>query len=600
MLTLCMVMAVAAVLGPLLILFGLKYGTVETLRERLIHDPRNCEIRPVSSHAFTVQWFEDTAKRPDVSFVVPTTRQLSAAVELSPVGAPDKSVSLDALPTAPGDPLILENGAKVPDDGQALLSASAAEILGASVGDTLTLTVRRMKNSGFQSARTDLTVTGILPVRAGALRSVFISLSLLENIENFKDGLAVAAFNWPGELPRAYPLFNSLLTVLPTSPRPELLFKLTNNTGFAGRKMLSREEASDIAGLPMPDAECYILLTTKGSPAGMNNIEAVRNILAGQKAALFLPAPDAALSLSDAAGHDLGIFRIMSAGPLDSVAGTKLPNVFPWKEGFGRDIPSAEQWLKILAPTGRFPGGEQEATGEVTLGGNSVRFRVRIVPSADVTEDTVRAPLRFIGMLGILQSRPLFWDKDLREFLLSKRGYAGFRLYASGLENVAGLKRYFEEQGLQVHTEAERIDDVMRLDKYLSLIFWLIAAGSLAGGTACLVSNIYAGIERKRRELAVLRLLGLGWGAFIRFPLFTASFYAICGFGAALCLFYAMSFVINTLFADHLQGGESLCRLAWWHPFIALALTVLIALLSGGIAACRAAAVDPAQALRDE
>ncbi|MDR2124220.1 MAG: ABC transporter permease [Desulfovibrio sp.] len=600
MLTICMVMAVAAVLGPLLTLFGLKYGTVETLRDRLIRDPRNCEVRPAGSHAFTAQWFEDTAKRPDVAFIVPTTRQLSAAVEISLAGAPGKSVSLEALPTAPGDPLILENGARVPEDGQTLLSASAAETLGAAVGDTLTLTVRRVKNSGFQSAQTEILVIGILPVRAGAGRSLFITLPLLENIENFKDGLAVPALRWPGDLPRAYPLFHALLAVLPKSPGPELLYKLTNNTGFAGRTMLTRNEAATVAGLEMPDAETYILLSAKGSPAGVHNIEAIRNILAGQKAALYLPAPEAFLTLRDDGGRAIGVFRVRAAAPFDSVAGTGLQNAFPWKDDLTLKTSSAVQWLKVLVPAGLLHEGGMEATGEVAVGGNAVRFPVQLIPSDDVESGTVKAPLRFLGMLGLLQTRPLFMDKDSREFLLSKRGYAGFRLYASSLENVAGLKRSFEEQGMQVHTEAERIDDVMRLDKYLTLIFWLIAAGSLAGGTACLASNIYAGIERKRRELAVLRLLGLARAAFLRFPLYTASFYALCGFYTALCFFYGMSFVINTVFAGHLQGEESLCRLAWRHALAALALTVGIAVISGSIAAIRAAAVDPAQALRDE
>jgi putative ABC transport system permease protein len=38
-LTLCLVLALAAVLAPLLVLFGLKHGTIHTLRERLVEDP---------------------------------------------------------------------------------------------------------------------------------------------------------------------------------------------------------------------------------------------------------------------------------------------------------------------------------------------------------------------------------------------------------------------------------------------------------------------------------------------------------------------------------------------------------------------------------
>src|SRR5690606_39362760 len=38
-LTLCLVIALAAVIAPLLVLLGLKHGTIETLRDRLVEDP---------------------------------------------------------------------------------------------------------------------------------------------------------------------------------------------------------------------------------------------------------------------------------------------------------------------------------------------------------------------------------------------------------------------------------------------------------------------------------------------------------------------------------------------------------------------------------
>src|SRR5262245_45526903 len=58
-LTACLIMAVAAVLSPLLLLFGLKYGTIETLRIRLVQDPRNREIRPLVSKSFAKAWIDD-------------------------------------------------------------------------------------------------------------------------------------------------------------------------------------------------------------------------------------------------------------------------------------------------------------------------------------------------------------------------------------------------------------------------------------------------------------------------------------------------------------------------------------------------------------
>ena len=45
----CFVIALAAVLGPMMVLFGLKFGIVGAMVDQLVEDPRNREIRPVSS-----------------------------------------------------------------------------------------------------------------------------------------------------------------------------------------------------------------------------------------------------------------------------------------------------------------------------------------------------------------------------------------------------------------------------------------------------------------------------------------------------------------------------------------------------------------------
>jgi len=52
-LSLCLIIAIAAVIAPLLLMMGLKYGTIETLRERLVEDPAYREIRPLQTQEYT-------------------------------------------------------------------------------------------------------------------------------------------------------------------------------------------------------------------------------------------------------------------------------------------------------------------------------------------------------------------------------------------------------------------------------------------------------------------------------------------------------------------------------------------------------------------
>ena len=63
----CFVLALAAVLGPMLVLFGLKFGIVGGMLEQLIENPANREVRPVGSGRFDLAWFDGMRQRSDVA-----------------------------------------------------------------------------------------------------------------------------------------------------------------------------------------------------------------------------------------------------------------------------------------------------------------------------------------------------------------------------------------------------------------------------------------------------------------------------------------------------------------------------------------------------
>ena len=51
-LTLCVILSIAAILLPLAVLYGLKFGVISVLEERLRNDPRSRELRPQASSFF--------------------------------------------------------------------------------------------------------------------------------------------------------------------------------------------------------------------------------------------------------------------------------------------------------------------------------------------------------------------------------------------------------------------------------------------------------------------------------------------------------------------------------------------------------------------
>lgn len=594
-LTVCLVMAVAAVLSPLLLLFGLKYGTIATLRHRQVEDPRNREIRPMVVKSFTRDWVDAMRKRPDVAFLVPTTRQISATVDVKlSKGGP--KTALDISPTGAGDPLLLENGAPVPDEGQCVLSASAAEALGAKVGDQVTAQAKRIKGSRYEMADLKLTVAGILTPRGGVRTMIFVRLPVLEAVEAFKDGRAVPEYGWPGATAAAYPVYDGVVAVLPQELNKIEEVMLINNTGFT---KISKPKPGDLAGLTgftLADHMQLYLLATRTKPVGEESLGAVKGKLRGKGATLLPMVNPMAAELLDASGKKVADINLagLSVHPA-MAADLKVAPVPPWGPGEG----AFQDLLKMMLPPGiEAPPGSYQV--KLTRGKESLTVPLTVLAERNPVSTSALVPSSLAGMFNLFTQRNLVYEKETGQLVLARRGYAGFRMYAATIDDVPVLKDFLENQGIGVHTEAERIRDVIELDTYLTLIFWLIAVVGIVGGMASLVASLYASVERKKREMAVLRLLGLSGGKLFRFPIYQGLVIAVGGYLVAMAFFQTLAIIINSLFAAHLQEGESFCTLPWLHAAAALAATMGIAVLAAGLAAWRVTRIEPAEALRDE
>jgi len=226
--SLCSVLGVAVVLAPLLVLFGLKFGIVSGMLERLANDPRNLELRPIGQGRFTDDFFAQLGQEPGVGFLLPTSRYLAAPLGLrndAERGAAPLEVAM--LPTAPGDPLLGERARAITDDRTIIVSASVADRLGVTAGDRLTGLVGRRVADVREQVVLELLVGDILPAALHGRDVAFVTLPLLLATEAYREGIAVPAFGWSGtargDVERTYASFRlyaaSLDDVLPLRAR---------------------------------------------------------------------------------------------------------------------------------------------------------------------------------------------------------------------------------------------------------------------------------------------------------------------------------------------------------------------------------------------
>ncbi|WP_079455635.1 CYTH domain-containing protein [Pseudomonas aeruginosa] len=125
----------------------------------------------------------------------------------------------------------------------------------------------------------------------------------------------------------------------------------------------------------------------------------------------------------------------------------------------------------------------------------------------------------------------------------------------------------------------------------------LLAETPLDGAFAAIAASSLAAVERKRRALAVLRLLGFPTAALVGFVMLLALFSAVFGLFLAGLLYAATAGALNHLFDN--QSGEFVCRLLPSHYLTALLATLLCSVLAAASGGWRAARIEAAEGLRD-
>jgi putative ABC transport system permease protein len=308
---------------------------------------------------------------------------------------------------------------------------------------------------------------------------------------------------------------------------------------------------------------------------------------------------NATLSLETPSGRQLLDVDLIPTGPGDPLlaAGATAPT------GLGEVLLTATAAGKL----GSSPG--ESLTGLVSREIGDERQGVRIplrvigiVPEDALGLDAVLAPLALLVATEDYRDGYRVPDLGVQDGTLAserQRRFAGMRLYARSIDDVAPLAAHLREQGLDVVTRSGEIEMVRAIDRVLTFVFVVLAALGSAGFLLSLASSSWANVDRKRREVALLRLLGLATGPVVGFPA-TQALLIACGGIALSCLLYlGVSASFNERFASELRRDELVCRLEAGDAAMAAALTLglsLIASLAGGY---RASRIDPSESLRE-
>jgi putative ABC transport system permease protein len=112
-------------------------------------------------------------------------------------------------------------------------------------------------------------------------------------------------------------------------------------------------------------------------------------------------------------------------------------------------------------------------------------------------------------------------------------------------------------------------------------------------------ASLWANVDRKRKDLSVLKLVGFKSGRIVLFPVMQSCYTAVLGWLLAVLVYLAFEQLINRFLAPRLNLDRALCFLLTEHFFWALGLTFTTALVAAILGGLRAAKVEPSEGLRD-
>jgi putative ABC transport system permease protein len=590
-LTLCMVLSLAAVIAPLMLLMGLKYGTVATLRDRLVQDPRFREIKPAQTREYPKDWFARMAARPEIAFLTPTVLPASSILGVADPSGGHKL--WDLVPTAGFDPLLLENGGVIPAGDECVLSASAAEALAVTAGDHIAVRATRIRGSRREAGEARLGVAAVLAPRAGSVPRVYAPLQFVLDVEAYKEGMGIPARGWAGTTPRPYLSLDGVMVVVRERFTPIQESGLVVNTGLSRIETMGAGAFHERTGLKLPENSIVYDLQTLGSAVSFASYRALKGKLRGNGAVLLPYARVQNLGYRyGGEERELAVFGLSLSPAKADILGLPAP---PW--GALKETAAGDRWRGVLLPQAT---GVDDEVLSVSLQsrGEDLSFPLQVLGTSPGERALV--PAELMGALRTADQRRVRYDAAQGEFLLERGGFRGFRLFTRDIDQVPSLVSELRAEGIEVIAEVEAIERIRVLDRGLSRIFWLVAVVGISGGLAALVASLYAAVERKRQAIGVMRLLGFSHGDLFRFPVFQGVVLALLGLGVGYGAFFSLAAVINRVFADDLAMGQRICHLPPTHLALAVLATLLMAWASTLVAARKSTLIDPAEALRYE
>ena len=600
LLTLCLILSVIAILTPILLLFSVKVGFIDRIRQDFINDPTFREIRPKSADLRQHEFFSEISNWPGVGYVIPTVmmnpREVAVRVKSDEEIYRDE---LRLLPSTLDDPLFKRIIGEYPNGDGVVVTSDFSESANLEVGDGFTIVVTRIENDNRKRVQFDVSVSGIIPADVLPTPTILGTPELERQVENFRAGISVPERGWPGVQITPKKSFSYLVVASPNALGEMLKSTIAIRIGTAEIKTIDDTELMRIVGTTqklesIKEIDQYLLFAKQSSTYTNRDIIEANSALRNSEAYAFGIAQPLVTKLF---GHNIQIFGLPDDLKISTSHETEN-NV----RSEGSDFSQNNRILLplILREHYKLAGEPERINVEIEFESDSQTktLVVSLRPSGFIDSDSAVVNSELMGILNRGQHVNLHYDSKSDHVFEQSTGFRGFRVVGDDIDGVPELVERFEEAGVKVRAKSSEILKLQRLERSLNILVLVVSFVAIVGGISILTSSFFANVKRKQVAYATMRLIGMNKSLIALVPIAQAVMISGIGLLASFCCYFIISSILNQFIAAELNFDGQLSKLHW-HHFLITGLIVIVGACIASIVASRAATnIDPAQALR--
>jgi len=218
-------------------------------------------------------------------------------------------------------------------------------------------------------------------------------------------------------------------------------------------------------------------------------------------------------------------------------------------------------------------------------------------------EETRMEKLEIIGIISGADSPQVFMPiVNLKT--LGIDDFSQVKIEAEKQADLPKIREEIEGMGFQTASVADTVDRVLQVFRWINIGLLVLGSVALIIATLGMFNTLTVSLLERTREIGIMKAIGMKKAEVMLLFFFEAGLMGFwggtIGFLSGFLFAKMLNLFLNLFLISPAKGFVSVVSVPWYLPFLVVAFTIFISLLTALLPAKRAAKISPLDAIRYE